>query len=120
MPALATLLTDATRQALGNLGPITGSRGRDNLSEDLIFLLGPRAFSKVTAIVQLKPASVALYLRFSGQKFTDTIPAVLTESINIIHQFLVLKTRRIHGAVRESVSTLMMSGGTITHSLASM
>ena len=90
VPALATLLTDAPRQAFGDMGPVAGARRRDNLREDLVFLLGPRALRKVAAVVQLQPARVALDLRFSGQKFTDTIPAVLTESVDVIHQFLVL------------------------------
>ena len=107
VPALATLLTDAPRQAFGDMGPVAGARRRDNLREDLVLLLGPRALRKVTAIVQLQPARVALNLRFSGQKFTDTIPAVLTESVDVIYQFLVLYINADKRAVRPTVKAVI-------------
>ena len=43
VPPLPTLLSDATGQALGDLGPILGSASRHNLCQNLIFAGRPRS-----------------------------------------------------------------------------
>ena len=99
MPPLATLLANATRQALGHVSPVSCARRRDNFSQDLVFLLSPRALGKVTAVVELEPSRVALDLRFAWEELADAIPTILTESVHVAHEFLVLSKQRA-GAVR--------------------
>lgn len=90
VPALTTLLSNAPGQALGHVSPVPGARSRHNLGEDLVLFFCPGALGEVAAIVELQPASVALYLRLAGQELADAIPAVLAKFVNITHQFLVL------------------------------
>ena len=90
VPSLTTLLSNATWEAFSNMGPVSRARRRDNLSEDKILLFGPRTLSKMTAVVQLEPPRVALDLRLAWEELADTVPAILSKSIGISHQFLVL------------------------------
>ena len=62
VPSLTALLSDTTREALGYIGPVFGSLRNDDTGQDLIFLLGPGALRKVAAVVEFKPAGVALDL----------------------------------------------------------
>ena len=42
MPALSALLADATRQLIGNLGPVFCAVGEDETCQLGVFFLGPR------------------------------------------------------------------------------
>ena len=90
MPPLPTLLANAPWQTLCDMGPISRARCCHDLSEDLVFLLGPGALRKVTAIVELEPSRVALDLRLARKELADAIPAILAKPFDIAHQFRVL------------------------------
>ena len=44
----------------------------------------------MAAVVELKPARVALDLRLAGQQLADPVPAVLAKLVNVANQFLIL------------------------------
>ena len=90
VPPLATLLSDATWQAFGDVSPVPGSWRRHDPRQDLVLVPGPGALGKMAAVVELKPARVALDLRLAGQQLADPVPAVLAKLINVANQFLVL------------------------------
>ena len=62
VPSFTALLSDTTREALGDMGPVFGSLRNNNTGQDLIFLLCPCALRKVAAVVEFEPAGVALDL----------------------------------------------------------
>ncbi len=91
VPSLTTLLSNATGERFGNMSPIFGAVALNDSGQDLVFLLGPCAFGKMTTVVQFKPAGVALDLRLASDKLADAIPGVLAIHVNIGEEFHVLK-----------------------------
>ena len=91
VPPLTTLLSNAARQAFGDLSPILGSASRHYLSQDLIFASCPGAFGEVATVYELQPACMTLDFGFPGQKLADAIPRILTKSLNIPLKFLILQ-----------------------------
>ena len=100
VPPLPTLLANAAWKAFSNMGPVSGASCSDNLSQDLVLLLGPGALSEMTAVVELKPPCMALDFRLASQKFADAIPAILAKPLDIPNQFLVLAKKKKPDAVR--------------------
>ena len=90
VPSFTTLLPDAAGQALGDVGPVFRARPGDDLSQDLVLFLGPCALCEVTAVVQLEPACVALDLGLAREELADTVPGILTESLDVVLELLVL------------------------------
>lgn len=74
VPSLATLLSNASGKTLGDMGPVFGTLSDHDSGQDFIFLARPCAFSKVTAVVEFKPACMALDLRLAWQELADAIP----------------------------------------------
>ena len=97
VPPLTALLSDASGEALGDLGPVFGPLRDDNTGQDLVLLLGPGALRKVTAVVELEPAGVALDLRLAAEELADAIPGVLPKAINIAEQLFILYTQSREG-----------------------
>jgi len=62
VPALAALLSNATRKVLCYLCPILGAQLNNNYRQDLVLLLRPGAFRKMTAIDELEPTCVTFDL----------------------------------------------------------
>jgi hypothetical protein len=60
VPSFTTLLSDTSWKIFSHISPVFGALGLNDSGQDLIFLLGPCAFGKVTTVVQLEPARVAL------------------------------------------------------------
>ena len=60
VPALATLLSDASWEIRRYSRPILRSLQQDYLSEDLIFFFGPGSVRHMAPVTQLKVAFVAL------------------------------------------------------------
>ena len=65
VPSLTTLLSNASGKTLGDMGPVFGTLSHHDSGQDFVFLARPCAFSEVTAVVEFKPACMALDLRLA-------------------------------------------------------
>jgi len=93
VPPLSTLLSDATWKALRDFCPVSRALLFYCFSQDLIFLLCPGSHRNVAFVIKLKPAFVALDLRFSSY-FAYAIPCVSSVFLNGFAEFVVLVVQR--------------------------
>ena len=77
VPPLTALLTNATWQKFSNRRPVLGLLLGDELQDELIFSLGPRAFDKVR-IEDFLPSVEALYVGPSSKRLSHFLPVLAT------------------------------------------
>ena len=92
------------------MGPVLGALLHDDFGQDLVFLLGPGALREVAAVDELEPAGVALDLRLALQQFADSVPAILTEFLNIFEKLGVLIELQRRPIINDFDKTYLFGG----------